>query len=73
NAALEIPALRLRGITTVDQLVPFVQSMATNTGFDWIDAVTTIVSSLFGALLRGWLAAIFVVLYLDTKRAARGR
>ncbi len=69
NAALEIPALRLRGITTVEQLLPLLQATATNTGFDWIDALTTVVSSLFGAFLRGWLAAIFVVLYLDTKRS----
>lgn len=71
NFAVEIPALRLRGITTPEQLLALLQSVTTTGGggFDWIDALTTVVTSLIGALLRGWLAAVFVVLYLDTRGA----
>lgn len=70
NIGVELPAMiwRLRGITTVEQALPLVQAMATNNALDWAGALTTLASCLISALLRGWLAAIFVVLYLDTKR-----
>jgi hypothetical protein len=36
---------------------------------DLVSAVATFLGSLFHAILRPWLAAIFVVLYFDTKVA----
>ncbi|HEY1771450.1 MAG TPA: DUF4339 domain-containing protein [Chthoniobacterales bacterium] len=72
NVAIELPALlwRMRGITTVEQALPLLQAMATTNTLDLSTIVTTALSSLVNAVLRGWLAAIFVVLYLDTKKPA---
>ncbi len=70
NIAVELPVMiwRMRGVTTIEQALPLLQSMATSNALDWAGALTTLASCLISALLRGWLAAIFVVLYLDTKR-----
>ena len=43
------------------------QTMATSNALDLPGALTTLLSCLVNAILRGWLAAIFVVLYFDTK------
>ncbi|MGI8889176.1 MAG: DUF4339 domain-containing protein [Chthoniobacterales bacterium] len=74
NVAIEMPAIlfRMRGITSVEQAATMVQSMATTSSFDLLSAVTTLLSCLVAAVLRPLLAAVFVVLYLDT-RAERPR
>ncbi len=69
NIGIELPAMlwRLRGVTSVEQALPLIQAMATSNSLDPLSGLTTLCSSLVNALLRGWLAALFVVLYLDTK------
>ncbi len=68
NVAIEMPVVlfRLRGVTSLEQAAAMMQTMATNNSFDLLSGVTTVLSSLIHAVLRPWLAAIFVVLYLDT-------
>ncbi len=72
NIGVELPVLlwRLRGATSLEAALPMFQAMATSNALDLPGALTTLLSSLVNALLRGWLAAIFVVLYLDTKNSA---
>ncbi len=69
NLAIEIPVMlwRLRGVTSVDQALPLIEALAKSNSLDFLSGLTTLLSCLVSALLRGWLAAIFVVLYLDTK------
>lgn len=69
NVGLELPVVlwRLRGATSVEQALPMLQTMATSNALDLPGALTTLLSCLVNAILRGWLAAIFVVLYFDTK------
>lgn len=45
-----------------------IQKFATANTFDWISVLTLFASCFVGALLRGVLAAAFVVLYLDTRK-----
>jgi hypothetical protein len=73
NLGIELPAMmwRLRGVTSLEQALPLVQSMATSSSFDVLSALTTFVSCLVSAVLRGWLAASFVVLYLETKASTQ--
>ncbi|MBA3609497.1 MAG: hypothetical protein H0W43_13505, partial [Chthoniobacterales bacterium] len=68
NVAIEMPVVlfRMRGVTSLEQAAAMMQTMATNNSFDLLSGVTTVMSSLIHAVLRPWLAAIFVVLYLDT-------
>ncbi len=68
NVAIEMPVVlfRLRGVTSLEQAAAMMQTMATNNSFDLLSGVTTVLSSLIHAVLRPWLAAVFVVLYLDT-------
>ena len=69
NMGIELPVIlwRLRGATSVDQALPILQAIATSNTLDLAGGLTTFLSCLVNALLRGWLAALFVVLYLDTK------
>ena len=72
NVGIELPVMlwRLRGVTSLEQAVPMIQNMAKNSSLDVLTVATTFVSCLVSALLRGWLAATFVVLYLDTRAHA---
>ncbi len=69
NVAIELPALlfRMRGVTSLEEATTMVQAMATKNSPDFLTGLTTMLSCLANAILRPWLAAIFVVLYLDTK------
>jgi hypothetical protein len=69
NVAIEFPVVlfRMRGVTSLEQAVTMVQAMATKNSPDLLSGLTTLLSCLVHAVLRPWLAAIFVVLYLDTK------
>jgi uncharacterized protein DUF4339 len=69
NAAIELPVVlfRMRGVTSLEQAATMVQAMATKNSPDLLSGLTTLLSCLVHAVLRPWLAAIFVVLYLDTK------
>jgi hypothetical protein len=69
NVAIELPFLlyRMRGVTSLEQAANMVQTLATANSPDPISGLTTFLSCLVHAVLRPWLAAIFVVLYLDTK------
>ena len=69
NVAIELPVVlfRMRGVTSLEQAATMVQAMATKNSPDLLSGLTTLLSCLVHAILRPWLAAIFVVLYLDTK------
>ncbi len=69
NFAIEMPVVifRLRGVTSLEQAAALLQAMATESAPDFLAALTTFLSGLIHAILRGWLAAIFVVLYFATK------
>ncbi|MGH8093974.1 MAG: DUF4339 domain-containing protein [Chthoniobacterales bacterium] len=73
NAAIELPVVffRMRGVTSVEQAAAMLQSMATASTPDFLSALTTFLSTLVHAVLRPWLAAIFVVLYFDTKASGQ--
>ncbi|MEO7724362.1 MAG: DUF4339 domain-containing protein [Chthoniobacterales bacterium] len=68
NVAIELPVVlfKLRGVTSVEQAAAMMQAMATNDSIDLLSGLTTLLSSLLHAVLRPWLAAVFLVLYLDT-------
>ena len=72
NVGVELPVLlwRLRGAASLEAALSMLQAMATSNALDLPGALTTLLSCLVNALLRGWLAAIFVVLYLETKNGA---
>lgn len=72
NVAIELPAVfyRLRNVTNLEQATNLLQSMTAMNGEDPLASLTTFFSTLAHAVLRPWLAAIFVVLYLDTKKNA---
>ncbi len=69
NVAIELPAVlfKMRGVTSIEQAAAMMQAMATTNSFDLLSSLTTLLSSLIHALLGPWLAAVFLVLYLDTK------
>jgi hypothetical protein len=69
NVAIELPVVlfRMRGVTSLEQAAAMIQAMATTNSPDLLSGLTTLLSCLVHAVLRPWLAAIFVVLYLDTK------
>ncbi len=69
NVAIELPVVlfRMRGVTSVEQAAAMMQTMATNNAFDPMSGLTTLLSTLVHAVLRPWLAAVFVVLYFETK------
>ena len=69
NVAIELPVVlfRMRGVTSLEQAATMMQAMATTNSFDLLSNLTTLLSSLIHALLGPWLAAVFLVLYLDTK------
>jgi hypothetical protein len=69
NVAIEFPVVlfRMRGVTSLEQAATMVQAMATKNSPDLLSGLTTLLSCLVHAVLRPWMAAIFVVLYLDTK------
>jgi len=68
KVAIELPvvAWKMRGVTSFEQGLTKIQSMANS--FDLLTCLTTLVSSLVHAALQPLVVAIFVVLYLDTKR-----
>lgn len=70
NVAIELPVvlLRMRGVTSLEQAATTIQAMATVNSTDLLSNLTTLLSCLVHAILRPWLAAMFVVLYFDTKR-----
>ena len=72
NVAIELPVVlfRMRGVTSLEQAATMVQAMAKNSP-DLLSGLTTLLSCLTHAILRPWLAATFVVLYLDTKASGR--
>ena len=72
NVALELPVVlyRMREVTNLEQATALLQSMSTASPPDFLSGLTTLLSTLLHAVLRPWLAAIFVVLFLDTKAAA---
>ena len=69
NVGIELPVVlwRLRGVTGFEQTLTMLQAMAKTNSPDFLSGLTTFLSCLVHAILRPWLAAIFVVLYLDTK------
>ena len=69
NVAIELPVVlfRMRGITSIEQAASMLQALATTNSLDLLSGLTTFLSCLAHAVLRPWLAAIFVVLYLDAK------
>ncbi len=71
NLAIELPVLllQLRNVSTLEQTAASLQSIATLHRLDVATVTTTLASSLIHAVLRPWLAVIFVLLYLDTKAA----
>lgn len=73
NAAIELPVVlfRMRGVTSLEQAATMMQAMATTNSLDFFAGLTTLLSCLVHAVLRPWLAAIFVVLYFDTKATER--
>jgi hypothetical protein len=75
NIAIELPVMlyQLRNVTTLEQATTALESMKTMNSPDLLTAVATFISSLMHAILRPWLAAIFVVLYFDTKAAMPDR
>lgn len=75
NFAIEMPVVlyRMRGVTSLEQAAALLQSMATASAPDLLASLTTFLSSLIHAILRPWLAAVFVVLYLATKASERKR
>ena len=72
NVAIELPAVfyRLRDVTDIEQSTNLLQSMTAITSHDPLASLTTFLSTLVHAVVRPWLAAIFVVLYLDKKETA---
>ena len=72
NMGIALPVVfwRLRGVTGLEQTLTILQTMATNNSPDGLSGLTTFLSCLVHAILRPWLAAIFVVLYLETKAGA---
>ncbi len=72
NVAIEMPVVlyRMRDVTSLEQASALLQSMSTASAPDLLSGLTTFLSTLFHAVLRPWLATIFVVLYLDTKAPA---
>lgn len=70
NVAIELPVVlfQLRGATSLDEAVTMLQTLATASEPDFLSGLTTCLSSLVHAVLRPWLVAIFVVLYLETRR-----
>jgi hypothetical protein len=75
NFAIELPVVlyRMRGVTSLEQAAALLQSMATESAPDLLAGLTTLLSSLIHAILRPWLAAVFVVLYLATKAGRQKR
>lgn len=69
NVAIELPVVlfRMRGVTSLEQAAALLQTMATSSSPDVLSGITTLLSCLAHGVLRPLLAAIFVVLYLDTK------
>jgi hypothetical protein len=75
NVAIELPVVlyRMRDVTNLEQATALLQSMSTASPADFLSSLTTFLSTVLHAVLRPWLAAIFVVLYLDTKAAVNRR
>jgi hypothetical protein len=77
NFAISLPLIfskweqiwKLQEVANIDQAMSIAQSVSPPHSLDFLTCITTLLSSLAQAVLRPWLAAIFVVLYLDTKRA----
>jgi hypothetical protein len=69
NLAIELPVAlwRMRGVTSLDQALTTLQAITTTNSPDLLSGLTTFLSCLVHAVFRPWLAAIFVVLYFDTK------
>jgi hypothetical protein len=76
NFAISLPLIlskwqevwKLQDVANIDQAMTIAQSVSPTHSLDFLTCLTTLLSSLAQAVLRPWLAAIFVVLYLDTKR-----
>ena len=71
NVAVNVPVVvfKMRGVTSIEQAAAMMQAMATTNSVDLLSGLTTLLSSLIHVLLAPWLAAVFLVLYLDTKAA----
>ena len=71
NVAIELPAVlfKMRGVASIEQAATLMQTMAAEKTPDLLSGLTTLLSCLVHAVLRPWLAALFVVLYLETKAA----
>jgi hypothetical protein len=74
NLAIELPVVifQMRNVTTLEQATSALQSLTSMNTLTPLAIVTTLLSGLVHAVLRPWLAAIFVVLYFDTKAALTG-
>lgn len=74
NLAIELPVIffQLRNVTTMEQAATSLESMATMNTLSLAAILTTLASTLIHAILRPWLAAIFVVLYFDTRATVPG-
>ncbi len=73
NLALEMPAVpfKMRGVTSIEQATTMLQAMASQNTPDFLSGLTTFLSCLINAILRPWLAALFVVLYFETKATSK--
>jgi hypothetical protein len=69
NVTVNVPVVvfKMRGVSSIEQAAAMMQAMATINSFDLLSGLTTLLSSLIHVLLAPWLAAVFLVLYLDTK------
>ncbi|HEY3662505.1 MAG TPA: DUF4339 domain-containing protein [Chthoniobacterales bacterium] len=69
NVTVNVPVVvfKMRGVSSIEQAAAMMQAMATTNSFDLLSGLTTLLSSLIHVLLAPWLAAVFLVLYLDTK------
>jgi hypothetical protein len=75
SAGIELPFLlyRMRGITSLDQVVSLAQSLTEAKRPDALTIASSAISSLLHAVLRPLLAASFVVLYFDAKARSQNQ
>jgi GYF domain 2 len=75
SAGIELPFLlyRMRGITSLDQVVSLAQSLAEAKRPDALTIASSAIGSLLHAVLRPLLAASFVVLYFDAKARSQNQ
>jgi hypothetical protein len=73
NIAIELPLLlfQIRNVTSLEQATATLQSFTNMSALTPASVATTFLSAVIHAVLRPWLAAIFVLLYFDTRAALR--